>query len=556
MSDPESASSQQSIKEELLARPNIAEIITSPKADEDRLNLIKQELLARDDIVEIMAGAGKYPGKNRKKGTPLKRQLTKIGLGVGATVVLISSASGLAGNVGAEIMASARQTITQQIKPSKEQIMSSPKKPKVLATTPEPSPTTQSIAEQILIPSPAPTPEPIPTLTAQEQAEEEIGDKNIAEYFLGGFIKLLKAERIDRFNNNPAVAERINGELLDLDNIFTLFLGIDETRERPEKGVWTGRGWGRSDVVMLVSFNPHTFKTTSISFPRDLVAPELERFKFSEGARINAVTMTPYVDPSADSFELAKQIIETATGWPVDIVVEGNIDLMQGVHYIPGFEEKWGVLDRIFPAGLEINVPREILDRQYPLGYGVITVNFKPGKQLLHGVDMTRYARSRHADSDFGRSERQRQILIAGMRDLFPRIMGDLILGHNATLDLIIDTLEDEADSDNLFYDVNFIEVLKNIKDNIQYLRSSPKGVAALTLLGANSADEISAIKENQQESFTSFGLARENGNVYNPSSGDTRLVVTGSSLNNSPTRLGNYLKYWEPIRRKVANLL
>ncbi len=65
-------------------------------------------------------------------------------------------------------------------------------------------------------------------------------------------------------------------------------------------------------------------------------------------------------------------------------------------------------------GGIEIDVPRAIVDSEYPTpDYGVTTIRFDPGLQQMDGERALIYARTRHADDDFGRAERQQQVIQA-----------------------------------------------------------------------------------------------------------------------------------------------
>jgi LCP family protein required for cell wall assembly len=73
-------------------------------------------------------------------------------------------------------------------------------------------------------------------------------------------------------------------------------------------------------------------------------------------------------------------------------------------------------------GGLWIDVPKRLVDRNYPLegGRGHISLDIKPGCQLLDGRMALAYARSRHQDSDYGRMGRQQQVLVAVARQVDP----------------------------------------------------------------------------------------------------------------------------------------
>ena len=101
-----------------------------------------------------------------------------------------------------------------------------------------------------------------------------------------------------------------------------------------------------------------------------------------------------------------------------------NIDYTAQVNFA-GFAH---VVDAV--GGVTIDVPRRIVDDEYPTAdFGVMQVVFEPGLQRMDGERALIYARTRHADSDFGRAERQQQVLHAIMDALRARgILGQMLL--------------------------------------------------------------------------------------------------------------------------------
>lgn len=498
--------------------------------------------------------------EKEKPPSPSRRKFLKA---AGATLVV--GALGVAGIAGAreavpELLSKLRRTKTEDVTFNPNGVFSSSSgRATPLESVPPPpfspktylpisgkkgAPEKTSAPTKAPTPTHAPEPTPSPTPKPEKLAEKEVGDRNFAEFFLGNLVELFKNKRAEKAASDPSFAERVQKEFLKSDNINFLYLGIDETRERAQE--FTGNGLGRSDVIMLVSFDPHTFKTTAISFPRDLFSPELVKY-FRRGARINSVTMSPYVDKKADPFELARQIVESATGIPVDAVLETNIDFMQG------FEKQSGIFDSLFPDGLEITVPKRIVDEAYPVGYATKRLVFEPGKQKMNGRRLTEYARTRHSDSDFKRADRQRQILKAAIKDLLPRILTETAKGNTKSLDGIIKALENQEQLKNLFFDINITEVVKTLRDNLVRLRNTPQGVAVLGVLAANTADEIDRIIQNGEGSFTSFGVDEI---IESIGPGDPYVYkIRGAKTDSLPTKQGNYLPYWEALRKRVYSL-
>ena len=65
-------------------------------------------------------------------------------------------------------------------------------------------------------------------------------------------------------------------------------------------------------------------------------------------------------------------------------------------------------------GGIDIDVPEAVVDDHYPdPGHGAIKLRIKAGRQHFDGRKALAYARSRHMDSDYGRMERQQNLLLA-----------------------------------------------------------------------------------------------------------------------------------------------
>src|SRR4029450_12144623 len=67
-------------------------------------------------------------------------------------------------------------------------------------------------------------------------------------------------------------------------------------------------------------------------------------------------------------------------------------------------------------GGVTIDVERSIVDDSYPTpDGGVTTVRFDSGVQHMDGEHALAYARTRHADDDYQRADRQQQVISALM---------------------------------------------------------------------------------------------------------------------------------------------
>jgi LCP family protein required for cell wall assembly len=97
---------------------------------------------------------------------------------------------------------------------------------------------------------------------------------------------------------------------------------------------------------------------------------------------------------------LAKKTVQYNLGVPVHYYV--RIDFK-------GFEK---VVDAL--GGVNINVDKDIRDDEFPDGnYGTISIFIPAGLQHMDGKTALQFVRTRHADSDFGRTRRQLQFLVA-----------------------------------------------------------------------------------------------------------------------------------------------
>lgn len=380
-------------------------------------------------------------------------------------------------------------------------------------------------------------------------ATREIGSQNIAEFFLEDLVQQLMARRQEKAENNPSYADRIDPEFLLSKRINFLLLGTDETRERFDQ--FNGQGWGRADVILFLSFDPHTFKTVALSLPRDLFAPELKALKLPD-AKINAVTLLTQVDPSADTLGTAAKIVEDATGLPVDGVMLANLDFAQGYKDINN-RPRPGIFDTLFPKGLKVYIPKEINDPFFPVGYGTKRVHFLPGEQVLDGARVVAYARTR-IDFDFGRNDRQRAVVEATARNFLQKVRGEIFWGQTTALDTLASFLLNQTNEDNIFYDINIPGLVISVRRHLADLRSHPQGLIALATLALNSP-------ELNPYSFNSLGLSRANGMVVNmepweQSFSPSMLKLNGSQTTVLPNQWGNYPDYWRPLHQALKESL
>ncbi|HJZ49913.1 MAG TPA: LCP family protein [Roseiflexaceae bacterium] len=207
-----------------------------------------------------------------------------------------------------------------------------------------------------------------------------------------------------------------------------LIVGVDERPGHPEEGV-------RSDTLILVHLDALGRWASLLSIPRDtrVQLPDIGATKinvaYAQGYTGSEALYRPGTTPQQGGMALAAQTVERLLQLPergqhVDAIAQINFD---------GFARVIDVL-----GGVDIDVPAAIVDDAYPTpDFGTTRIEFKPGMQHMDGATALIYARTRHADSDFGRAARQQQVLRAiaaelrkrgplGQAWLAPKLLGGL----------------------------------------------------------------------------------------------------------------------------------
>ncbi len=183
---------------------------------------------------------------------------------------------------------------------------------------------------------------------------------------------------------NVAAGERIN----------ILILGID--RRVDEEGPW------RTDTMIVATLDPKTKSAGMLSIPRDLYVPIP-----APGAGENRINTANFYGDSSKypggGPALAKKTVEYNFAIPIHYYVLIDFD---------GFRK---IIDSL--GGVDIDVPEPIDDPEYPTeDYGTMHLQIPAGLQHMDGDLALKYARSRKSTSDFDRSKRQMQVILA-MRD-------------------------------------------------------------------------------------------------------------------------------------------
>ncbi len=183
-----------------------------------------------------------------------------------------------------------------------------------------------------------------------------------------------------------------------------LLTGVDSRPDHPEEGI-------RSDSLLLLHLNPIGGWANLLTIPRDSLAmvPGLGEGKintaFAYGYGDPETLYGAGTEPVAGGAALAAETAEAflgvrELGRRIDHVATVNFD---------GFA---AMIDAL--GGIDVDVPQRIVDDEYPTpDFGTMRIEFEAGRQHLDGARALQYVRTRHSDSDFGRAQRQQQVLSA-----------------------------------------------------------------------------------------------------------------------------------------------
>lgn len=173
------------------------------------------------------------------------------------------------------------------------------------------------------------------------------------------------------------------------DRVNILLLGIDR---RPGEAFIS-----RTDSMMVISINPIDDSASVLSIPRDLYV----QIPGYGQDRIN--TALVYGSREGDYLDGAALAMQT---------ISYNLNIP--IHHFVLID--FGAFTRTIDilGGIDVQVPYDINDSMYPdMNYGYDPLYIPAGMNHFDGELALKYARTRHADSDFNRAYRQQQILFA-----------------------------------------------------------------------------------------------------------------------------------------------
>lgn len=174
---------------------------------------------------------------------------------------------------------------------------------------------------------------------------------------------------------------------LSNDPVSILFIGVENYS--------SGNAGGRTDSILVGTFNPDDQTMKLLSIPRDarVEIPGKER-----KAKINSAY-------GSGGIETTIETVENLLDIPIDYYATVNFN---------GFKE---IIDEV--GGVKVEVPFDFWE--YTDNHPREKVYFKEGPMSLDGEEALAYARMRKRDprGDFGRNDRQKQIVMSTIDSLF-----------------------------------------------------------------------------------------------------------------------------------------
>ena len=197
-----------------------------------------------------------------------------------------------------------------------------------------------------------------------------------------------------------------------------------------------------TDTIVFLSVDPVNNTAAMLSVPRDLWVEQPINY-FGRQQKINAAYESGkyhtigHLDPSN------KNAAAVQAGFAnIDQVLGTVLQEKISYHVLVDFQAFRQAVDTV--GGVTVNVPTDLVDPTMAWENHWNPVLAKAGVQQMNGVQALLYARSRETTSDFARSQRQRQILVA----LKDKALTLGTLSNPAAIDGLLNAFGDNVYSD------------------------------------------------------------------------------------------------------------
>ena len=201
-----------------------------------------------------------------------------------------------------------------------------------------------------------------------------------------------------------------------------------------------------ADSMILCTINRETKTLTMTSFMRDMYVTIPAYKGHSQGGnKMNVVYHLGYYYEGGDGMEMLELCMEQNFGIQVDHTVEIDFEIFQKVINMMG--------------GVQIELTEQ---EAYHMTHELNDVGtFEPGMNTLDGWQALNYARIRKIDSDFKRTERQKNVITSLINSL--RNMG--IMDIHAMAKEVLPLIKTNMTTDEMWnYAFEFIPMLKDLQ--------------------------------------------------------------------------------------------
>jgi LCP family protein required for cell wall assembly len=204
-----------------------------------------------------------------------------------------------------------------------------------------------------------------------------------------------------------------------------------------------------SDTMVLASIDPVNKTTVLLSIPRDLWV-EMPNEYFGNHQKINAVYSAGKYQYYREHGKSDEKAAVQAGLAAVDTVVEQVLGIPIQYHAVVDFKAFKQAVDAVGTITVDVKTP--LVDPTMAWENGGNATLAQAGIQQMDGEAALRYVRSRHTSSDFARSTRQREILVA----LRKKILTTGTLANPLKLQQLLATF-----GNNVFTDISTVDLVR-----------------------------------------------------------------------------------------------
>ncbi len=216
-----------------------------------------------------------------------------------------------------------------------------------------------------------------------------------------------------------------------------------------------------TDTMVVLSVDPVNNTAAFLSIPRDLWVKMPVNY-FGANQKINAAYESGKYSYLGKLDQSSANAAAVEAGFAsTDQVVSQVLGITINYHVLVNFQAFRQAIDTV--GGVDINVSSQLYDPTMAWENNWNPVLAPAGEQTMNGTKALLYARSRETSSDFARTERQRQIMLA----LKDKVLTAGTLSDPAKITQLL-----SAFGNNVFSDMSvqgaerFVGIMKNIDDS------------------------------------------------------------------------------------------